>query len=156
MAMFSKRIMPGSASRVVAYDTRTLGQVAAIEIDDTLTALAVNSADGRVYLGSAERGVIYVLQDVPMPEPPAPTVTLTGPTNGAAYYLPYNVALSATASDNAAASPGSRPAAARTAASKPVGDCSLIPAGSFRPAKREALAASRANSAATSGGMTTS
>ena len=54
-------------SVVVAYDTRSMTQVARLAVDDLIESMTIDQRRNRVYLGSAETGVVYVVEDVLMP-----------------------------------------------------------------------------------------
>ena len=70
-------------TRIVAYDVRTMRQVAEIAIDDEVEAIAVDQVNNRVYVASRDRGLIYLVQDVAVPLPvgiqtlPSPTPSPT-------------------------------------------------------------------------------
>lgn len=66
----------GHNSTLVAFDTRTFGRAATLQLDGLVEALAIDSRADRVYM-AADTGILYVIQDVAMPAPPAPTLTLT-------------------------------------------------------------------------------
>jgi len=62
-------------AKIVAYDTRTWGQAAALAVNGPVDAMAVDARSNRIYLASGEAGVIYVVQDVATPQPAKPTET---------------------------------------------------------------------------------
>lgn len=66
-----------TTTEMIAWDTRSLGEAARLRIDGAVTCMAVDEARMRVYLGGADAGQVYVVQDVPLPQPPAPTATQT-------------------------------------------------------------------------------
>ena len=56
-------------SLLVAYDTRTMTQVAELVVGDQVGSMAVDPGTERVYVAAADRGVIYMVEDVLMPLP---------------------------------------------------------------------------------------
>ena len=67
----------GGGYRLRVLDTRSLGQVAELALPGRPAHIAVNQHTGRVYVADGERGVVYVVQDVPGPPPPSPTPGVT-------------------------------------------------------------------------------
>jgi len=58
-------------------DTRTLGEVARWKLDAQPTDLVADLKTGRLYIAVGATGRILVVQDVPLPAPPAPTPTIS-------------------------------------------------------------------------------
>jgi len=61
-----------SDTLIVAYDTRTFGEVASFHVDGLVESLAVDPRSNRIYLANGDAGVIHVVQDVITSAPAGP------------------------------------------------------------------------------------
>jgi YVTN family beta-propeller protein len=59
-------------TQIAAYDTRTLGRVALLQVDGFVESLSVDPRNNRIYLANGDAGLIHVVQDVPMSAPAGP------------------------------------------------------------------------------------
>jgi len=60
-----------------AFDTRNFGRAAEFKVAGLAQSMAIDPSTDRIYVDVGEENSIYVLQDVPMVPPPAPTNTPT-------------------------------------------------------------------------------
>lgn len=68
---------PATDGLLRVYDTRTMGLVAELAFRGPIVSLAVDVASNRVYAACEVDRAVWIIQDVSLPSPPAPTLTVT-------------------------------------------------------------------------------